>query len=420
MKSVTVLAILMFVLAWVTTSTTAANFPDAHESPPVGWTGHVFKLSQDYPATVPAPEKYPWLAIDFRAQPAKYIGTVYQYVLEGNVDVDWDIQNNPVRKWYHAPWMHIGDHGREFVRGLTRERTTPRPAAGQVGELGPGQTACAQNWAVGFFNPAGGFVVGQVWANPNSPDASKARFPEGTVIAKLLFTSASLAQLPYLAGSLEWTADISEIPSTDLDCRAQMPRSVQTVRLLQMDLAVRDSRANTTTGWVFATYAFDGSLPGTTPWQKMSPVGVMWGNDPTLTSVSFASGQRPQETWRNPDVRTPQHLGWLERLNGPVDNPSSSCLSCHATAQTPAVSPLIPPLSMPEAQRMRWFQNYLAGQSFDAGSTSTDYSLQLAFGIQNFRAEHQSTLKLLQLKITPPKGEILINGVTEYVISRGN
>ena len=28
------------------------------------------------------------------------------------------------------------------------------------------------------------------------------------------------------------------------------------------------------------------------------------------------------------------HLGWLGRVNGPVDNPASSCLSCHGTAQT--------------------------------------------------------------------------------------
>lgn len=419
MERTTVLAALVSVVALIALPANAETFPDAHEAPPAGWSEHVFKLSQDYPSTVPASERYPWLAIDFRTQPAKYISTVYDYVLEGNVDVDWDVQNNRVRKWYHAPWMNTGDHGREFVRGLTRERTTPRPKVGQVGELGPAQTGCAQNWAVGFFNPAGGVTVGQVWANPNSPDATKSRFPEGTVVGKLLFTAAPVAQVPYLAGSLEWTADVSLIPSNDLDCRAQAPRSVQTVRLLQIDLAVRDSRANNTTGWVFATYAFDGSRPGTTPWQKMVPVGVMWGNDPTLTSAAYASGQRPQDTWRNPDVRTPQHLGWLERLNGPVDNPASSCLSCHATAQTPATSPMIPPLTIPDAQRMRWFQNYQAGQSFDAGSTSTDYSLQIALGIQNFKAAHQPT-PIAPLKARAPKGKTLINGVTEFVINRGD
>jgi hypothetical protein len=33
---------------------------------------------------------------------------------------------------------------------------------------------------------------------------------------------------------------------------------------------------------------------------------------------------------------------------------------------------------------MRWFQNLPAGVPFDASSLATDYSLQLAGGIQNF------------------------------------
>jgi hypothetical protein len=33
-------------------------------------------------------------------------------------------------------------------------------------------------------------------------------------------------------------------------------------------------------------------------------------------------------------------LGWGERLNGPIDNPASACLSCHMTAQWPKSSPM--------------------------------------------------------------------------------
>lgn len=400
--------------------TGAANFPDAHEAPPPGWAGHVFKLSQDYPQAPPLAEQYPWAAIDFRTAPEAYASSVYKYVLQGNVDVDWDVQRNSVRKWYQAPWMHAGDHGREFIRGLTRERTTPRPQGGQSGELGLAQTGCAQNWAVGFFNAPGGYTVGQVWANPDSPDPSKSTFPEGTVVAKLLFTGASISQVPYLAGAFQWDANISTIPTGDLDCRTQTPRSVQTVRLLQLDLAVRDGRANSTTGWVFATYAFDGSRPGATPWEKMVLVGVMWGDDPTLTPTAYAAGQRSQETWRNPGITTPQHFGWLGRLNGPVDNPSSSCLSCHATAETPSNSKPIPASSLPEADKMRWFWNYPAGRAFDAGSTSTDYSLQIALGIQNFRFAHQPAPLLKALGAKPVKGEVTINGLKEFVINRGD
>jgi cytochrome c553 len=374
-------------------------------------------LSQDYPSVPPAAADGPWLKFDFRTDPGRYIAAVYAYVLEGNVEADWDVQNNLVRKWYHAPWMHAGDHGREYIRGLTRERTTPRPPAGQNGELGPAQTACAQNWAVGFFNAPGGYTVGQVWSNPDAPDAAKSRFPEGTVVAKLLFTAAGVTQVPYLAGALEWQANVNDIPPSDLDCHEQKARTRQTVWLLQMDLAVRDSRADSSTGWVFATYSFDGGRPGASPWEKMIPVGVMWGNDPLLTASAYASGQRTNETWINPDLKTPQHLGWLRRLNGPVDNSASSCLSCHATAEVPAALPMIPPATMPEANRMRWFQNYKAGQAFDPSSISTDYSLQIAFGIQAFRAAHQPPAATV---MRPGAAKIQINGREEFQINRGD
>jgi hypothetical protein len=302
--------------------------------------------------------------------------------MEGNREVDWAIQNNRVRAWYHTPWMHYGPNGREFMRGLTRERTTPKPAEPGKGELGPLQTTCFQNWAVGFLNAPGGYVTGQVWADPLAPDPVKSLFPAGTVAAKLLFTAATVDQVPYLANSLEWDANIEDIPPTDATCNKTNGRKVQRVRLLQMDLAVRDPRANSTTGWVFATYTYDGTQPGANWWERMVPVGVMWGNDPNLTQQAFDQGKRVEESWINPDLRTPQHLGWLGRLNGPVDNPTSACLSCHGTAEVPARSPMFPRLNDPN--RMRWFQNVPAGNAFDQRSISTDYNLQLSTGIQRF------------------------------------
>ena len=339
----------------------AAEFPDAHESAPTDWHGPVFKLSQAYPTVRPNVEPYPWKGFDYVTQPEQYIRAVFSYVLKGNAEVDWVVQNNTVRKWYHAPWMHWSDSGREFVHGLTRERTTPVPAAGQAGELGPGQTKCFQNWAVGFFNAPGGYTVGQVWADPFSPDAAKARFLDGTVVAKLLFTAATVDQAPYLANAFEWDANVSDIADTDTGCREHVKRRVQKMRLLQIDLAVRDERADGTTGWVFGTYSYDGNASGATVWDRMIPVGVMWGNDPTLTPDAFNQNARVQETWINPAINTPQHLGWLGRLNGPVDNPRSSCLSCHGAAQVPSSSPMLFPASTPDFAKMRWFRNVHAG-----------------------------------------------------------
>jgi hypothetical protein len=382
-----------FFVAAIAAPAHAGTFPDSHDQVPSSWRGNVFRLSQQFPASdpskaMPAPI-YPWQAFDFRTQPAQYIKAVYDYVQEGNREVDWAVQDNAVRRWYHAPWMHYGDKGREYVRGMTRERTTPAPAQPGKGELGPQQTACSQNWAVGFLNAPGGYTLGQVWADPNAPDPLKAVFPEGTVAAKLLFTAATVEQAPYLNDTLEWDANIDQLFAGDPNCRFTGGRKVQKVRLLQMDLAIRDRRANDSTGWVFATYSYDGSRGGAGWWDRMVPVGVMWGNDPKLDQAAFNTGTRVKESWINPDLRTPQHLGFLGRLNGPVDNPISACLSCHMTAEVPARSPMTPPPPT-NPNLMRWFDNMPAGNSFDQRAIGTDYNLQISNGIQNFQLWKQA------------------------------
>src|SRR4051812_30941823 len=228
-------------------TTLAAAFPDAHDGPPPGWTGPVFHLNQSYPATRPGLGATPWREIRLRNQPAQYLKAVLDYALEGNTAVDFRGQDNATRKWFHAPWMHFGAKGGEFIHGLTRERMSPKK------ELAPTQTKTAQAWAVSMYNPRGGYTLGQVWKNPNAPDPSKAKFPEGTVAFKLLFTTATVSQVPYLKDSLEWQADIN---------RAKGAGARPTVRLLQIDVAVRDKRANSTTGWVFGTFIYNGKKAG--------------------------------------------------------------------------------------------------------------------------------------------------------------
>ncbi|NHZ43702.1 cytochrome P460 family protein [Massilia aquatica] len=344
----------------------AQGFPSSNDKVPAGWNGPVFKLSQDYPTTL-ADDALPWRDIDPTVEPERFGRTIYNYVLEGNTEVDWDVRANKVRTWYHAPWMHYGDTGREFIHGLTRERTTPRPATAGKGELGPAQTRCFQNWAVGFYNPPGGYQVGKIWQQASKPNPGLSQFPNGTVIAKLLFTTAPDSEVPYLKNTFEWRANIHVFNGVTCPNGA-LVRQPQTVRLIQIDLAVKDARA-ADTGWVFATLSYNGMRAGATPWERMELVGVMWGND-------LAKKQQ----WINSANGTPQHLGAEGRLNGPVDNPRSSCISCHATAQTPSRSPLIPPS---QADAPRWFANYPGSRAFDAGAIPTDYSLQIAMGIQN-------------------------------------
>ena len=116
------------------------------------------------------------------------------------------------------------------------------------------------------------------------------------------------------------------------------------LRLLQVDFAVRDERAPI--GWVFGTFMYDCFHEDSRvslwylllrirktllihyiqPWYRITPVGIMWGNDPKFTTDDYGNKELlPQETWINPiaDERrkslggTRPSWGWNGRMNGP-------------------------------------------------------------------------------------------------------
>jgi hypothetical protein len=343
-----------------------ANTTDAI---PAGWTGPVFQLSKDYPTASPMGDPKPWKAFDFKTQPDQYVRAVLTYCRDGNEAVDWAGQNNSVRKWYHAPGLAKGANGREFIRGLTRERTS------RATELAPTQTQPWTNFAVGLYNPIAAHTIGRVWQNPNAPNPDGVKFEDGSVAVKLLFTTAPVDQVPFLANSKEWEANVSLPGSND--------RAPRTVRLLQVDVAVRDTRADSTTGWVFGTFMYQSDATGATPYDRLVPVGLTWGNDPDLTPLKAAMGEKPKESWINPASKSP-HVGWLGRLNGPVDNPNSSCLSCHARAGAPQTNDLVFDAMSADAEKMAYFTNVKAGEPYTPGVKSFDYSLQLGVGVRNF------------------------------------
>ena len=344
-------------------------FANTIDAIPPGWTGPVFQLSKAYPPTMPAGEPKPWKMFDYKTQPDEYIRAVFAYCREGNEAAEWVGQDNAVRKWYHAPGLVKGDNGREFIRGLTRERTS------RAKDLAPTQTQPWSNFAVGLYNPTAAYTVGRVWQDPTAPNPDGVKFEDGSVGVKLLFTTAAADQVPFLANSKEWQANIS-LPGTNA-------RTPQTVRLLQVDVAVRDARADATTGWVFGTFMYQADATGATPYDRLVPVGLTWGNDPDLTPAKAAMGETPKESWINPASISP-HKGWLGRLNGPVDNPISSCLSCHGRAGSPQTNDLVFPNGATDDQKMAFFTNVKAGDPYTPGLKSFDYSLQLGIGVRNF------------------------------------
>jgi hypothetical protein len=398
--------------------------------PPGSYTGRVFKLSQDYPSQLSPMENYPWLKIDFKnggpVDPRAYLQALLDYGLEGNIGADFYVEDNKVRKWYGMPWMDWntevaadwpGTDGREFVHGLTHEFD----ASGDT--LSTLQHDFADTWSGAYLNDRAAFGVGQVYCNPDDPKpgalnpdpTGRNNFANGSYIIKLLFSTVTEAELPIVKDAFTWQAHV--FVNDDPTWRNKGPisrfqRALSPIRLIQIDVSVRDDRS--TTGWLLGTFGYDGNAKGDTPWKRMVPLGIQWGNNPQVTFAETCSGpdgpcsfDKLTEQWINEqaakDLTKPplhfNHLGYGGRLAGPVDNPKSSCLGCHQTAGFPSV-PILPEFSAngsllnldarrrpgtEQSLRMMYYGNAASGVVFsDTQLYSSDYSLQLSMSLQNF------------------------------------
>ncbi|MEQ1866781.1 MAG: hypothetical protein ABL996_19260, partial [Micropepsaceae bacterium] len=273
-----------------------ASALDRIERAPAHWRGPVFDPHFRFPVQAKS-EARPWEAVSFRKEPERYLRVLLDYALAGQDRSHWRLRENPIRSWYHVPWLGPGPNGREFIHGLTRARDFA------VGELGPGQTACRQNWALAFYNEAGGAVLGRVWRRVargrGGPDLSALPFPIGTVAVKLVFTEATAGDDARLRGAPEVEANIHFDATPDDAACARATDSVRrpaTLRLIQFDIAVREDRASYKTAWVFGSFVYDGTLAGNDPWAKLVPIGLMWGNDPLLSDSDAAHGAKPRQS----------------------------------------------------------------------------------------------------------------------------
>lgn len=441
------------------TSSTAEQsaFRDAAVDPPKDYTGPRFKLSADYPQTQPAstPENSPWLAVkvdfgDGKAAPDfkkggwdEYMKVLLDYIKEGqdpNLKDEIGFQTTIAGKarWFHMPWMAFDPtSGREYMHGCTAERTAFLEDLDGPGSANEHTFAAknidpkceAQNkagfesWSVGFYNEIGGWAIGQAFPR-RGENAGVAQtvtdrgvtamkglpFPDGTLVTKVLTTSATPDCVPALKNAPTWTVDRHRYdPATHTySCE----RERQTDYILQIDVAVVDSRSPMR--WVYGTFVYDGSLPGATFWERLRPLGVQWGSDPeSWPAVEPGKSKAITQSSLNPDVKTYQHQGCNGRLAGPVDNPQSSCISCHADgyAVAPAGTPVIQGLSgkgtvppifgfdgicplpnttqlTPEQleQNKAYFANYVYPASYPGYTNliSMDSSLQLQEAMQQF------------------------------------
>lgn len=342
----------------------ATAFRDSVDTPPSGWKGSRFKLSHNYPAKMPVCDA-PWLKRDVSfsdpnpnwEQWRGYVQDIIDYVKEGQDpnlpdDTGWRTEVNHQTRWYHVPWMaYDGQRGREFAHGLTNELSTALSTF-HVGRgsgkerifralrTSSGVDPLFETWSVGMYNPCGAWSLGKVFPASGKPAvhtkdgrtfADGLPFPEGTVVMKILNTTADAASVPYLRGSTNWQANAHVQYGSDQYSNCE--RRPRTVHLIQIDLAVVDSRSPTR--WVYSTLVYNGYLPGKSVLDRVEPLGVQWGSDPhTFPAVARADSQPLQETVLAPvsQRQVPQHYGCEKRLAGAVDQANSSCVSCHMGA----------------------------------------------------------------------------------------
>lgn len=418
---------------------TAASqaYANATTAPSKSWTGPVFQLSYNYPKTAPAPcppTVCKWLAKDlgvsFDETPGTvaaqwspawntYMQNILDYIRQGQDEqldnkAGWQVNVNGGTRWFHVPWMAFDPtRGREFVHGLTNERTAVLSdflGTDQVVNKGLSMLPLSgtkstpkgfETWAFGVYNEWGGYAIGRSWGADGKPLTAMMNgvpqpaglpFAEGTLVAKILFTTATPKDVPYLEGSPVWQADRHIEKDTTFLCQ----RTVQEVRVVQLDIAVVDSRSPTR--WVFGTFAYNGKLKGKTFWERLAPVGVQWGNDPwSFPAVPKAGSQPIVQSVLNKQIGIPQHFGCGGRLAGPVDNKFSSCMACHANGYVPQAGLTAGPNTTPNIfgfpgqctthspDNANYFTNnqfpmsYSGGQYENLMNTDTSLQMQVAF-----------------------------------------
>lgn len=341
-----------------------------------------FALRADYPKGNVVKDRFPWTGLDLRdkKQALKFILMVQLYFYENmanqnpqNPDFNFIAQKNKDRYWCHMPWLHVTENGREAIHGLTKERdlvSSPRIPAYK-------NTTPGSNWGVAYFNEPACKNIGNVFGTAQSPlkepDFSKSVFDDGTVIVKMLFTTADF---PEIKNAYQWKGTVSGPGETN--------RRVQPLRHIQMDIAVKDSSLKGTLDaidhWVMAGFYYDENFDFDKEYSqvlgiknplmglpnipkelfKMRPIGVQTGFD----------GPDSGDTVIFPGAYANGSGG---RLNGPADNPKTSCLGCHGAAGTGASM-------VPGFLSLRMFEPYKE-------KTGLDFNQQFALAQENYDTE---------------------------------
>jgi len=393
--------------------------PSTLPNPPKDiYDGPLWKPATNWPQSpIAPPANPPWSQVLNGEAISKTTANEYMLALKDYITpamktliYDYDNWNSEKEGWYSSPWMAPFS---EPIRG-TYVGSSDFPA-----DMFPksGLTTNMATHVLTLYDNVAANTMYKMWsadATNFSATNTSGQFAEGSIIVKPALTTASGAEWPPIEGAQPW--NIYAHP--DFPQNNKKPVQLSEVYLFQFDIIVKDSVAAPETGWVFSTLVYDKRIQSLDPWDKMIPLGAMWGNDPTIMD----SSQTLNETWINPNapLYATETLGYGGRLSGPNDGsvvmPASidgqtvpriatvSCMGCHLTAEYPMNSFLLPsppnpaggnPSKLPvgptivdgnleiyaanTAEWATWFTNPQGDEAKDAGTIALDYGMNTSF-----------------------------------------
>lgn len=396
------------------------------------YSGPLFVLSHDYPTAV-KPVVNPSWQLALKGKPISaanvfaYMDALKSYIAPNVLPFFKDNKKWTAAKygWFNEPWM---GSEREAIlgtylgngNGANMFKTLKEDEAG---------------YALVLYDSTAAYTVGQIWGKTGKKvnlvnDA--AQFKEGSVIVKFAFSNVNYPNWPVMKGA-ETFSIYDTIATKENPKRGYQIRKVS---FFQMDVIVKDSKTAPKTGWVYSTFVYDMNAKGTL-WDKMVPLGAMWGNDPEVNSPTSPPYPKLSETVINPKAPaySTETLGWGGRLSGPNDGAVaqeavdivtgkkyanlavSSCMSCHSPAQDSFNSFLLPgPFPKPSDKALvvytpgspkwnLWFRDNYGTVPFDSAQVAMDYDMVMAFkSMSNYnKAQPSEQNKLLRSNLEAVK-----------------
>ena len=329
-------------------------------------------LPPGYPLPRPIDER-PWRAaasgpldVDQPENIAKLMAALKAYVAPVFNPYIADPTNDAKRPdkagWRMMPWLgdvdcEAGwDSGRDSAVGTSTGQLIP--AGTLPGQRTDPATGNLQNHSITWYDPWASFALSAVFGapSPGVGDPLKQQMVDGAVLVKMgvLTPYADGTHWPTVEAAPQWPVFRPPVGSNTNYCENKDPSTFKllSTRLIQFDIILKSSYFAPKSEWVFATWLFDPDAQGAQPLDKLTLLGVMWGNDPGIAQTDLCTPVSPlQENWINPE--TPeygyQQLGWGCRLAGPIDIARrtatfsdgttcstarvSSCLSCHGSSE---------------------------------------------------------------------------------------